>query len=124
MGDGVLRDANLLTQKIRLITLKAKKSDFPHENRIFTKSSEIIFFFFFHLRMLAQRHRNRVTNVPGVMGDRVYGFHTRLCGARCATELERGHVVILPGVTGDTYTACAVCHWAKIIIHRAAHRGI
>ena len=44
------RDANLLTQKIRLITLK--KSDFPHKNRIFTKKNHN----FFHLRMLAQRH--------------------------------------------------------------------
>ena len=35
-----------------------KKSDFPHKNRIFTKSSETItkYHNFFHLRMLAQRH--------------------------------------------------------------------
>ena len=50
------RDANLLTQKNQ--TDNPKKSDFPHKNRIFTKSSETIATYhnFLHLRMLAQRH--------------------------------------------------------------------
>ena len=89
-----------------------KKSDFPHKNRIFTKSSETIakYHNFFHLayvssapwfELLLLAIGTLVANVPGVTGDRACG---KIGSAARGVPLSGtiGYLVAnVPRVTGD-----------------------